>query len=85
MSNPESCGSESDGGEEVCGELVIAGGDSSEVFEFVEEALDEVALAVKMEIDRALDLDVALGGDVGGGAALGPHPEVGPYLQVRMW
>ena len=34
------------------------------MFEFVEEALDEVALAVEFGIDRALDVAVALGGDV---------------------
>jgi len=69
MSEPQSNGSEGDGGEEVPCELVVAGGDAPEVFDFVEEALDEIALSVKREIDRALDLDVALGRNVGLGAA----------------
>jgi len=35
------------------------------VFEFAEEALDEVTLAVDGWIDCSLDLAVALGGDMG--------------------
>jgi len=69
MPEPESNGSESDCGEEISGEFVIARGDAAEVFEFVEEALDEVALSVDRWIDRALVLSVALGRDMGGGAA----------------
>ena len=69
MPDPESCRRESNGGEKVSGEFVVSGCDPPEVLEFVEEAFDEVALAVDMEIDRALDLDVALGGDVSVGAA----------------
>jgi hypothetical protein len=38
------------------------------VFELVEEALDEVAMAVEVRIDRALDLAVAAGRDVGASA-----------------
>ena len=68
MSDPESDGSECDCGEEVSCELVVSGGDGSEVLELVEEALDEVALAVDVGIDGALDLAVALGWDVRGGA-----------------
>ena len=36
------------------------------MFEFVEEALDEVALAVALQIDGSDDPNVALAGDVGG-------------------
>ena len=68
MPEPEPNGSESDGCEEVSGELVVARGDSPEVFEFIEEALDEVALAIDVSFDDALDADVALRGDMGFGA-----------------
>lgn len=64
------CG-ESDCGEEVPGELVVAGGDASEVFEFVEEPLDQIALAIERGIDAVPDLAVLLGRDVGLGAMLG--------------
>ena len=69
MSEQNSNGCESDGGEEVSGELVVSRGDAPEVFEFVEEPFDEVALAIDLDIDRSLDLDVALGWDVRDGAA----------------
>ena len=69
MVEPDAGASESDGGEEVSCELVIAGGDAPEVLEFVEEALDEVALAVELGIDRAANPYVALGWDMGPSAA----------------
>lgn len=68
---PESDGSESDGGEEVSGELVESRGDAPEVFEFVEVALDEIALPIEERIDGALNLAVALGRDVSLSAACG--------------
>ncbi len=68
MSDPESHGSEGDCSEEVPCELVVARGDAPEVFEFVEEALDEVALAVERRVDGALALAVTLGRDVRPGA-----------------
>jgi hypothetical protein len=77
MSDPEPDSGECDGGKEVPGELVIAGGDSSEVFELVEEALDEVALPVDRGIDRALDLAVPLGRDVRVGAMGGDEIDDG--------
>jgi len=43
---PDSCGDEFDGGEEIGGVFVVAGGDATELFDSVEEALDRVALAV---------------------------------------
>jgi hypothetical protein len=64
MPDPKPDRGQSDGGEEVSRELVVAGGDGSEVFDPVEEAFDEVALSVDLAIDGALDLAVALGGDV---------------------
>ena len=66
MSDPESRGSECDGCEEVSRELVVACGDSSEVFELVEVSLDQVALAIDLSFDDAADSVVALGGDVCG-------------------
>ncbi len=59
MSEPEASGCEGDCREEVCGELVVACGDAAEVFELVEEALDEIALAVEFGIDGTLDLTLA--------------------------
>lgn len=64
-SEPEACGGEEYGREEVSGELVEACGDASEVFELTEEALDEIALPIEVEIDRALQLAILLSGDVG--------------------
>ena len=60
------------GGEEISGELVVARGDASQMFEFVEESLDEVALAVAFGVDGSDDPNVALAGDVGG---CSPHGE----------
>jgi hypothetical protein len=39
-----------DAGEKISGELVVACCDGSEVLEFVEEALNEVALAIESEV-----------------------------------
>ena len=64
------CG-KGDGGQEVSGELVVACRDAAQMFELVEEALDQVALAVAFEIDAADDPDIALAGNVGGGAERG--------------
>ena len=46
-SNPEGedCG-ECDGGEEVCGELVVSGSNAAEVLEPTEGVLDEVSVAI---------------------------------------
>ena len=41
------------------------------MFEFVEEALDEVALSIEFAVDRAADPNVALAGDVGDTATCG--------------
>ena len=77
MSEPEASGSEGDCREEVSGELVVACGDAAEVFELVEEALDEIALAIEFGIDGTLDLAVALGRDVRPRAVLGDDLEDG--------
>jgi len=65
MPEPEAGGGQSHGCQEVAGELVVAGGDATEVLELVEEALDEVALTVDGLVDGALDLAGPVRGDVG--------------------
>jgi hypothetical protein len=77
MSEPQSNGSEQDGGEVVSRELVIARGDAAEVFDLVEEALDQVTLTIEFVPDRALPTAVALGGDVRCGAVLAEQLEDG--------
>ena len=66
MSEADADRREDDRCEEVSSELVVARGDSAQMFEFVEEALDEVALAVAFRIDGANDTHVALAWDMGG-------------------
>ena len=39
-----------DGGEEVAGGLVIAGGDGTELLEFGEEVLDQVARLIEVSV-----------------------------------
>ena len=68
---------ERDGGEEVPREFVISRGDAPEVFDFVEEALNEIALPVDVEIDRPDDLHVALAGDMSGRSARGEQLDDG--------
>ncbi len=63
--DPEADAGKGDCGEEVSCELVMAGRDASEVLELVEEAFDEVALAVQVIGHRALLPAVPLGRDVG--------------------
>lgn len=58
----DGCG-ELDGGKEVCGDFVIARRDPSELFEFIEEAFDKVALLVEREVAGSSDGSVAFGGD----------------------
>lgn len=57
-----------DHGEEVGGELVVAGGDATEVLQFGEEPLDEVAVAVEALAEAGLPSAVAFRRDVGRGA-----------------
>ena len=49
-------------GEEISGEFVVACGDGAKVLEFVEEALDEIALAVEREVASPRDLAIGLWG-----------------------
>ena len=41
-------------GEEVSCEFIVSCGDCPEMFEFVEEALDEVALGVEREVSKGV-------------------------------
>ena len=49
-----------DRGKKILIELIIARGDAPVVLDFVEEALDEIALAVEREIAVTLDLAIGL-------------------------
>lgn len=59
-----------DHSEEVGGELVVTGCDATEVLQFGEEPLDQVALAVEPLAEAWLPLSVALGRDVGRSALI---------------
>ncbi len=52
-----------DSGEEVAGGFFIARCDASELFESIEETLDEIAFGVEGEVALAADLAVGLGRD----------------------
>jgi hypothetical protein len=57
--------SELNAGEENLGELVVARGDGAELFELVEETLNEIAVAVEGEVARAQGFSVGFGWDDG--------------------
>src|SRR5215831_16570978 len=63
--HPQPHRSELDHSEEVGGELVVTGGDTAEVLQLGEEALDEVTLAVEPPAEAGFPAPVALGRDVG--------------------
>ena len=63
LSDPDGDGGEFDEAHEVGEQFVISGCDTPEVFEFVEEALDQVALLVEVFVVGALGLAVAFGRD----------------------
>ena len=65
MSQPDADRSELDGSEEVVVPFVVSGCDGSEVFEFVEEALDEVSVAIEEGAEGGLLLASWHGLDVG--------------------
>lgn len=48
---------------EVSGEFVVAGGDGTKMLEFVEEALDQVPLAVEGEVARKRGCPPGMGGN----------------------
>ena len=76
---PESTGERRQAGRrpEVAGGFVVTRGDASEVLEFIEEAFDEIALAVEGAVDRALDLAVRTGRDVSSAAAASDQIDTG--------
>jgi len=51
--------------EKISSEFVVAGRNGAKVLNFIEEALDEVALAVECEIAIALGLSIGFGGNYG--------------------
>ena len=51
---------ELDASEEISREFVVARGDGAKVFEFIEEALDEIALAIECEVAGPWRLAVGL-------------------------
>ena len=55
---------------EVCGELVIAGGDAPEVFDLVKEAFDQITVLVQIRAEAYRVFPVTLGRDVGPAAAV---------------
>lgn len=65
---PTEYGDQVDAGKEVSGKLFIARGDAPELFEFVEEPLDQVAFGVERKVAAAGRLAVRLGRDDGGNA-----------------
>ena len=71
MSDSDADRGESDGREEVSGELVVTRGDPAQMLELVEEALDEVALSIAFQIDGSNYPHIALAWDVSGGSARG--------------
>ena len=50
-----------DAGQKISGELIVACCDGAEVLEFVEEALDEVALAIEGEVARQWNRAAGMG------------------------
>jgi len=58
----------------ILGEFVVARRDGREVLNFIEEALDEIALAVECEIAIALGLSIGFGGNYGRDFSLAGYP-----------
>lgn len=63
-------GSEFDEAHEVCQQLVIARGDTAEVFEFVEEPFDEIAFLVEIAIIGVRSAPVGSWRDDGDGTGI---------------
>ena len=73
------CGGELNSGEEVSCEFIVSCGDCPEMFEFVEEALDEVALGgVEREVARACDFAIGLRGNHGGDVSAWTRVSISP-------
>lgn len=67
MSDPDADCRQLNRGEEVVVAFVVAGCDGAKVFEFVEEALDAVAVAIKTGAERGAVLAVGHELDIGPG------------------
>jgi hypothetical protein len=52
MGPPDDDGRQSNGGSKIASQLVVARGDSAEIFEPAEHTLDKIALFVDFQIDR---------------------------------
>ena len=80
QSNPEGedCG-ECDGGEEVCGELVVSGSNAAEVLKPTEGVLDEVSIAIAGSImaNRTFAAGAARDHRHGAGLANGSAQRIG--------
>ena len=63
--------SELETGEKISGEFVVGCGDGAKVLEFIEEAFDEIALAIKCEIARSRRLAVGFWRNYRGDFSLG--------------
>ena len=68
---PDSDSGEFNEAHEVDEELVVSGSDTTELFELVEEALDDVAFFVEVDVVGTLDLAVSFWRDDDLGAGLG--------------
>ena len=68
---PDAYGGELEGGEEVFGELVVAGRDPAKMFDLVEEALDEIARLIEIFAEADRVLAIGFGRDVSPCAAFG--------------
>ena len=72
---------ELDAGEEISGEFVVTCGDGAKMLEFVEKALDEIALAIERKIATARCLAVGLGRNHGRDVALGECRDEGVSVE----
>jgi hypothetical protein len=68
---PDGDSGEFDEAHEIDEQLVVSGGDAAELFELVEEALDDVAFFVEVNVVGTLDLAVSFWRDDDLGAGLG--------------
>jgi len=60
---PRDDGSQSNGGGEIAGQLVVACSDAAEIFEPTEPALDKIALLVGFSVERPWVLSCRLAGN----------------------
>jgi hypothetical protein len=60
MAQPELGGSEFEHGEEVCGVLLVAGGEASEVFDAIEEPFDTIARPVEHRAEAGFPATITI-------------------------